>query len=93
MIKQVRVDGYGLKYSNIVLGQNIIVGKVLSEERQYGITGLGLKKFEREILGYEKFKIADTVNLYLGRIILTFHKKGYKHLFRKMEIVGEKKYL
>lgn len=91
MVKMIELEGYGVSYSQLIVGSKILIGKLQSEGLQFAITGIGLRKAERELLGYKKFKINGPISLYIGKLIFTYDKKGYMHHIRKMNIVNELK--
>ena len=70
-------EGY-CENKNIVIGNNIMISKGLYEGLQFSITGLGLKKFEREIFESKFLKVGNVVNIYIGKIIISYEKRGYK---------------
>lgn len=93
MIKVIDIEGYGLKYSCLVIGNRFIINKMFYDEFHFGLYGLGLNKLEREIFQQRFMEFRGILNFYIGRIIISYEKNGYKNAFKRMDIVKEKVYL
>lgn len=72
--------------TELVIGNHIMFSKLQAEGLQFSISGLGLTKAEREIFNCKRFKMLNTVNIYIGKLIITFDRRGYKDHMRSVKI-------
>lgn len=90
IVKKLILVGYGLKYPIYVIGTKIIISKGLYKEWKFSVEGLNLTKIEREIFGGKLFKFRGILNIRIGRIILTYNKKGYLDQCKNMKIINSR---
>jgi len=77
---EICTDGY-CESKDIIIGDKLMISKGQYEGLQFSITGLGLKKFEREIFESKFLQIGNVVNIYIGKLIISYDKRGYmEHL-------------
>lgn len=93
IVQKLILVGFGLRYPIYVIGSKIIISKAIYEDWKFSIEGLNLYKAEREIFGGNKFEFSGILNIRIGRIILTYNRKGFMNHCRHMTIInpGRKK--
>ncbi|WP_346938122.1 hypothetical protein [uncultured Clostridium sp.] len=83
-------EGY-LESKDIIIGNKIMLSKGLYEGLQFGINGLGLRKFEREIFESKFLHVNNVVNIYIGKLIISYDRRGYKEHLSHCNIDWEMK--
>jgi hypothetical protein len=76
--------------TDLVIGQNVIIGKLQSDKPQFSICGLGLTKAERVIFGGKRFRVRKVVNIYIGKLIISINRGGYKEHMKNVKITSDK---
>lgn len=76
--------------TDLVIGNKIILGKLQSDKPQFSICGLGLTKAEREIFGGKRFQIKNVVNIYIGKLIISINRDGYKNHMKNVKITSDR---
>lgn len=75
--------------TNLAIGSKILVSKGQWDGLLFSTCGLGLSKEERELFDSSFLRVRNTVNLYFGKVVISFSKNGiYEHL-RGVKIVKE----
>lgn len=69
-------DNY-MDKKEILIGENTSISIGSYEGLQFSVCGLGLTKSEREFFDSSFLKIRNQVNIYLGKIIISYNPKGY----------------
>lgn len=80
----------------IIIGKNTLVSIGQYDGLQFNISGLGLTKCEREFFGDKFLHIDNIVNIYIGKLIISYDKRGYKDHLSSVNIEWEmqlKKYI
>lgn len=70
-------EGY-VTNKELALTKNLTISKGLYEGLIFSISGLGLSKSERELFESKIFERRDNINIYLGKIIISHNRKGYR---------------
>ena len=86
-MKKLILVGYGLRYPIYVVGNKIIISKLLYKNTKFSIEGLNLTKAEREIFGGNMFDFKGILHIRLGQLIITYNKKGYMDQCKNMKII------
>jgi len=73
----------------IVIGKKIMLAKLQCEGLQWSICGLGLTKAEREFFDSKFMKLKNIINIYLGKLIISYDKRGYREHCSSCDIVYE----
>lgn len=72
--------------TDLIIGKYIMLSKLQAEGLQFSISGLGLTKAEREIFNCKRFEIRNVINIYIGKLIISFDRRGYKRHMRNVNI-------
>lgn len=75
---------------DIVIGDKIMISRLLVKSWQWAIIGLGLSKAEREIFGGKRFESRGILNIYLGKLLISYNRDGYKDHMRAVTITANK---
>jgi len=76
-----------MRSTELALGDHVFLSKGQWKGLQFSIVGLGLTKLERDFFETRFLEVRNVVNVYLGRIIVYFNKKGTEDHFRSVKIV------
>lgn len=77
--------------SNLAITNKILLSKGLWEGFQFSICGLGLNKREREFFNTKFLEVRDIINIYLGKWVISYNKKGNKDQLSSVDIISERK--
>lgn len=75
----------------LVLNNNLFMEIGQYEGFIFDIVGLGLTKSERELLDRKLFQRGNFINIYLGKLIITYDKRGYMENLSSVNIDWELK--
>lgn len=81
--------GENCQGKDLVIGKNLMLSIGQYEGLQFSTCGLGLSKFEREIFNSKFLKRRNIVNIYIGKLIITHDKNGYKDNLSSCDINWE----
>ncbi len=73
-----------MEVKEIVIGKKILLFIGQYEGLQFSISGLGLYKWEKEFSCK-----SDIINIYLGKLIISYNKKGYLDSLKNVDIQWE----
>lgn len=76
--------------TEIVLGNRIMLSRLQADNWQWGVIGLGLSKAERAIFDCKRFDFRGILNIYLGKWIVSYNRKGYKGHMKAVKITTDK---
>nr|WP_242568296.1 hypothetical protein [Clostridium botulinum] len=83
-MKILKWKDFGMEVKEIVIGKKILLFIGQYEGLQFSISGLGLCKWEKE-LSCE----SNVINIYLGKLIISYNKKGYLDSLKNVDIQWE----
>lgn len=75
---------------DIVIGSKIMLARLQAKGWQWAIVGLGLNKAEREIFECKRFEFRGILNIYLGKLIISYNRDGYKSHMKNVTITADK---
>lgn len=76
--------------TELVIGNRIMLSKLHRKDPEFTLWGLGLSRIEREIRECKRFQIDDVIHLYLGKFLISWNRKGYKHHMKAVRITTDK---
>ncbi|ACA47109.1 hypothetical protein HYH96_18275 [Clostridium botulinum] len=83
-MKILKWKDFGMEVKEIVIGKKILLFIGQYEGLQFSISGLGLYKCEKEFSCK-----SDIINIYLGKLIISYNKKGYLDSLKNVDIQWE----
>jgi hypothetical protein len=75
-----------MNITELHITKHISIGTVAYDGWQWSISGLGLSKVEREFFGDKFLQINNHVNVYMGRLILTYSKENLLEHLKSVNI-------
>jgi hypothetical protein len=73
----------------IVIGSKIMISRLLADGWQWSVVGLGLSKAERVLFDIKRFEFRGILNIYLGKLIISYDRDGYKKHMRHVTITAD----
>ena len=74
----------------IVIGNKIMITLLQPGCWSWGICGLGLTKAERVLFDSKRFEFGGILNIYLGKLLISYNRKGYKKHMRAVTITADR---
>lgn len=81
------------QFSNInskalAISEHVFVEQGKWDGLMFSVSGLGLRKFERDIFSSGFLEIKNIVNVYLGRVVISFDKRGFVEHYRSVKVIN-----
>lgn len=72
----------------LAINEHVFVEQGKWDGLLFSVAGLGLRKFERDIFSSGFLEIKNIVNIYLGRVVISFDKRGSEEHYRSVKIIN-----
>lgn len=82
-------DNTRVDAKELIIGENLLIQIGQYDGLEFSITGLGLTKNERKFFGHKFLHKGNFVNIYLGKLIITHDKRGYRENLSSVNINWE----
>lgn len=73
--------------TELSIGEHVFIEQGKWDGWLFSIAGLGLRKFERDIFGRGFFEIKNIVNVYFGKHVVSFDRRGSAEHYQSVKIV------
>lgn len=89
IIKVIKLRFSEDEWHEIVIGNRILLSRLKGDGMSWSISGLGLTKNERFIFQTRLFEFRNVLSIYLGKLIISYNRRGYKKHLSACDTVWE----